>query len=95
MGRRSTSDAPTSALFAGQAGTAAELFAAAITEAPESPDAWTGLGLALRRSGDARGGDVLLRRPDLVLALHRKLAATAAPVALATWLAATKPTHQG
>ncbi|GAA2668996.1 HEXXH motif domain-containing protein [Actinoplanes palleronii] len=82
------------ALFAGQAGTAAELFAAAITEAPESPDAWTGLGLALHRSGDTRGGDVLLRRPDLVLALHRTLAATAAPIALVTWLAGTESTDQ-
>ncbi|GAA4963112.1 HEXXH motif domain-containing protein [Actinoplanes utahensis] len=78
-------------LFAGDATSAVRLFTADLAADPESADAWTGLGLALRRSGDTAAGTVLLQHPDLVSALHRELAGAAEPAELAGWLARILP----
>lgn len=80
------------ALFAGQPGRAAHLFAAQLENNPGALDAWTGLGLALRRAGHLRTGGTLLDRPDIALALYRRLApAGPTPTALVHWLAGTAP----
>jgi len=46
------------------------------------PDAWSGLGLALRAQGHPAAG-VLLRRPEFVMAVHTELGGDTDPVRLA------------
>jgi hypothetical protein len=72
------------ALFAGEHEKAAAAFRDEIAEDPESVDAWTGLGLAL---GDA----ALLRRPELVMAVHRASACNYSPLAVAGLVGAHLP----
>ncbi|GAA1629746.1 HEXXH motif domain-containing protein [Actinoplanes couchii] len=75
-------------LFAGEPDEAARGYRAELAGDPAADDAWTGLGLALQRTGDTRTGRVLLEHPDLVAALHHDLAGAADPVEIAGWLTA-------
>ena len=79
------------ALFTGDALTARKSFADQIVENPDRFDAWTGLGLALTGEGQRGASVALLSRPELVLAVYRKINATAprqvSPVDLTTWIA--------
>ncbi|MET0496154.1 MAG: HEXXH motif domain-containing protein [Actinoplanes sp.] len=61
------------ALFAGDADTAAKGFAQQIVADPEAIDAWTGLGLALSIGSPGPAARALLARPEVVLAVHRRL----------------------
>ncbi|MFI9290562.1 aKG-HExxH-type peptide beta-hydroxylase [Streptomyces gardneri] len=68
---------------------AAGAYARLVAEAPEDPEAWTGLVLALALADPA--AHPLLRRPELPRAVHRELrviGTTADPRRLARWLAA-------
>ncbi|ADJ49602.1 hypothetical protein AMES_7778 [Amycolatopsis mediterranei S699] len=83
----------TSADFAyvsGQFTQAAEGYRAELSADPDSPTAWTGLGLALSRAVTGPAGSVLLHQPELVRAVHRRLAAGGTapdtPDKLAGWL---------
>ncbi|RLP95153.1 hypothetical protein EAD89_02240 [Micromonospora sp. BL4] len=60
---------------------------------PEDTDAWVGLALAARRTGQPAVARALATRPDLVRAVHRALP-DADPLALARWCLAT-PTRTG
>ncbi|MDQ7809661.1 HEXXH motif domain-containing protein [Amycolatopsis sp. A133] len=93
--RRHGHDVPgaTTADFAyvsGHFAQAAEGYRAELAADPDSPTAWTGLGLALSRSGTDPAGSVLLHQPELVRAVHRRLLAAGTapgtPDALAGWL---------
>jgi HEXXH motif-containing protein len=78
------------ALFAGDADTAVKGFAAQLIAEPEAVDAWTGLGLALNVASPGPAARALLDRPEVVLAVHRRLSARAgenpAPRDLADWV---------
>jgi hypothetical protein len=65
------------ALFAGDADTAVKGFAEQLIADPEAVDAWTGLGLALAIAAPGPAAQALLDRPDVVLAVHRRLTAGA------------------
>lgn len=60
----------------------------------EAPRAWIGLGLALRATGDEATATVLLDRPELVRAVHRRIRKHGGPVPtpeeVARWLAAAE-----
>ncbi|MFJ5707719.1 HEXXH motif domain-containing protein [Streptomyces sp. NPDC093105] len=71
------------ALLAG-APEAAAAHARLLAEDPESPEAWTGLVLAVATASPSARG--LLDRPELLRPLHRELRATS-PHTLARWLA--------
>ncbi|HEX5204657.1 MAG TPA: HEXXH motif domain-containing protein [Actinoplanes sp.] len=72
-------------LFIGDAVAARKGFADRLGDDPDEADAWTGLGLAL--AGErVPGGDALLDRPELVLALHRELNGEPEPAAVAAWV---------
>ena len=72
------------ALFAGEHRTAVTAFCDEIAKDPEAADAWTGLGLALDATGDdPPAATALLRRPELVMAVHRESDATHSPIAVA------------
>ena len=76
------------ALVAGDHATARDGYLQRIHADPADLDAWTGLALALHADGSAAAA-ALLRRPELVLAVHSAIRAagqTAPPVALASWL---------
>lgn len=54
---------------------------------PDRPAAWIGLGLALSAQGTCPAGRALLRYPELVRAVHRRIRAAApAPDELADWI---------
>ncbi|MEU0532837.1 HEXXH motif domain-containing protein [Amycolatopsis tolypomycina] len=90
--RQDVPDATTAdfAYVSGQFAQAAEGYRAELSADPDSPTAWTGLGLALSRSATGPAGSVLLHQPELVRAVHRLLAADGAapdtPDELASWL---------
>ncbi|MFG1605999.1 HEXXH motif domain-containing protein [Actinoplanes sp. NPDC049265] len=75
-------------LFAGEPAKAAAAFAEEIAADPDSFDAWTGLGLALREDSPAHSpaGTALTTRPEVVLAVHRRSPAARSPIDLATWI---------
>jgi hypothetical protein len=76
------------ALVAGDAAAARMLYARELAAGSDRPGAWSGLALARYAvTPDATAG-VLLRRPEFVRGVHRRLGAQAPPVeALAAWLA--------
>lgn len=78
------------ALFAGEPAKAAAAFVDEIGRDPESVDAWTGLGLALRAddASFARASAALLNRPEIVLAVHRECRTRQSPVATAEFVGA-------
>ena len=66
----------------------------AASAAPEDPLAWTGLAVALSRTGDTAAAHALTARPDLVRATYTHLRGDAdqpTPDALARWLAPAIP----
>lgn len=69
---------------------AAQGYRAELEADPDSPPAWTGLGLALSRSGTGPAASALLHQPELVRAVYRVLRAGDAtprtPDELAGWL---------
>ncbi|MET8977047.1 HEXXH motif domain-containing protein [Streptomyces sp. NPDC004539] len=69
------------ALVTGDHRTARALFTERVLRGPD-PDAWSGLGLALRGQGHP-AADVLLSRPEVVLAVHALLGGDADPVRVA------------
>ncbi|MEU2065517.1 aKG-HExxH-type peptide beta-hydroxylase [Streptomyces anulatus] len=80
----------------GDAALARRLCTDRIADAPPDPEAWIGLGLALRRAGretppDVAAARALSHRPELIRAIHAALTAelgqTVDPVALAAWSA--------
>ncbi|GAA0904586.1 HEXXH motif domain-containing protein [Virgisporangium aurantiacum] len=79
------------ALFTGDALSARKGFADQIVEDPDRVDAWTGLGLALACEGQRGASLALLRRPEVVLAVYRRINAAAprqvSPVDLTAWIA--------
>ena len=79
------------ALFAGEPAKAAAGFAEEIEHDPESADAWTGLGLALSANAPARARAALLRRPELVLAVHRETRTAHSPLKVADLIGALIP----
>ncbi|MEV6827159.1 HEXXH motif domain-containing protein [Amycolatopsis sp. NPDC051102] len=78
------------AYVSGRFAEAAEGYRTELLADPDSPAAWTGLGLALSRSGTGPAGSVLLHQPELVRAVYRRLAADGTtpgtPDQLADWL---------
>ncbi|MDR7274337.1 HEXXH motif domain-containing protein [Catenuloplanes atrovinosus] len=72
------------ALFRGDARTAVREFGELVAEDPGRPDAWTGLGLALRADGDKAAAAALLERPEIVAALYP--GAGRSPRDLADWV---------
>jgi HEXXH motif-containing protein len=77
------------ALFAGDAELAVKGFAEQVIADPGAVDAWTGLGLGLNLAAPGPASQVLLTRPEVVLALHRRLHDGAPPRDLAEWVGAT------
>ncbi|QNP75203.1 HEXXH motif domain-containing protein [Streptomyces roseirectus] len=69
------------ALVTGDPAVARAAFTARILRGPD-PDAWSGLGLALDAQGHP-AAQVLLERPEFVLAVHRELGGGTDPVELA------------
>ncbi|MFF7330344.1 aKG-HExxH-type peptide beta-hydroxylase [Streptomyces sp. NPDC008150] len=69
------------ALVGGDHETARTRFTERILHGPD-PEAWSGLGLALRAQGHP-AADVLLRRPEFVMAVHAALGGDTDPVQLA------------
>ncbi|MHC5903193.1 hypothetical protein ACVNF4_04670 [Streptomyces sp. S6] len=69
------------ALVTGDLGAARARFTERVLRGPD-PDAWVGLGLALRGQGHPAAG-VLLSRPELVSAVHALLGGEGDPVRLA------------
>lgn len=65
------------ALFAGDADTAVKGFAQQLIADPEAADAWTGLGLALDLAAPGPAARALMDRPEVVLAVRRRLFAAA------------------
>jgi hypothetical protein len=57
---------------------------------PDRPASWTGLGIALARTGERLASRALLQHPELVRALHRKLRTSARtsprPANIAAWV---------
>jgi HEXXH motif-containing protein len=78
------------AYVSGQFSLAADGYRTELRTDPDSPSAWTGLGLALSRSGTGPAASVLLHQPELVRAVHRRLISDGAPPErpdeLASWL---------
>jgi HEXXH motif-containing protein len=87
------------ALFAADLVRAADGFTGQIATDPESFDAWTGLGLALAADAQVPTHDAatLLERPELVIAVHRKIGAGhCTPAELASWIGARiRPAAEG
>jgi HEXXH motif-containing protein len=83
------------ALFAGDADTAVKGFAEQLIADPEAVDAWTGLGLASAIASPGPAARALLERPEVVLAVHRRLVAgpgeSPAPRDLADWVGRLLP----
>ncbi|NMO49804.1 hypothetical protein HH310_01135 [Actinoplanes sp. TBRC 11911] len=77
------------ALFAGDAELAVKGFAEQLIADPDSADAWTGMGLALSLAAPGAASRVLLERPEVVLAVHRRLLEYPAARDLADWVGAT------
>jgi HEXXH motif-containing protein len=79
------------ALFAGDVELAVKGFAEQLIADPEAVDAWTGLGLALNLAAPGPASRILIERPEVVLALHRRLARNEnpAPLDLADWVGTT------
>ncbi|MBL7498134.1 hypothetical protein I6A84_01650 [Frankia sp. CNm7] len=76
-------------LLTGQAAAASALYQDLIAARPDGIDLWA--GFALSRRAARGGGDPLVRRPEVALALYRHLRAAGAapsPAELADWLAA-------
>ncbi|MFJ4709522.1 aKG-HExxH-type peptide beta-hydroxylase [Streptomyces anulatus] len=80
----------------GDAALARRLCTDRIADDPQDPEAWIGLGLALRRAGremppEVAAARALSHRPELIRAIHAALTAelgqTVDPVALAVWSA--------
>ncbi|MEU5327647.1 hypothetical protein [Streptomyces parvus] len=80
----------------GDAALACRLCTDRIADDPQDPEAWIGLGLAMRRGAHEAPPDIaaaraLSHRPELVRAVHAALTAepgpTVDPVALAAWSA--------
>jgi len=69
------------ALVTGDHDTARARFTERVLRGPD-PDAWSGLGLALRAQGHP-AAEVLLRRPEFVMAVHSALGHDTDPVRLA------------
>jgi hypothetical protein len=76
------------ALFAGDPQKAAAAFVDEIGRNPESVDAWTGLGLALRAdiASYAAASAALLNRPEIVLAVYRESRTHSSPVSIAEFV---------
>ncbi|GGV28867.1 HEXXH motif domain-containing protein [Streptomyces longisporoflavus] len=81
------------ALVTGDAGWARQRFEARISE-EGGPEAWAGLGLALRAQRHP-AADVLLTRPEFVMAVHAELGGGSVdPVRLASSFAADTPSER-
>ncbi|WP_428935852.1 aKG-HExxH-type peptide beta-hydroxylase [Streptomyces sp. ACT015] len=76
-------------LLRGAAREAAAAYRAVLADRPEAVSAWAGLGLALRDGGPRAAADALLRRPELVRALHAHAPGPTDPAATAAWLGGT------
>jgi HEXXH motif-containing protein len=74
----------------GQWADAARGYRSELAAQPDRPASLVGLGLALAASGPTPGGRALLRRPELVRAVHRTICRTTraapTPEAMAEWL---------
>lgn len=79
------------AFVRGEHADAAGAYRAQVAATPERPEAWTGLALALRRTGATDVGDALAAHPEVVSATYRRIVAesgTGPPVEqLVAWLA--------
>lgn len=71
------------ALEAGDAQDAAQLFAAALEEDPEKPEAWAGIVRALLAAGDEAQAEAMLAQIPAKLAEHGEVAGARAALALA------------
>jgi hypothetical protein len=83
---------PADVVFArGDGEGAADAYRAQVKAMPDRSEAWTGLALALRRTGAHEVGDMLADRPEVVAATYRRIveeSETAPPIEqLITWLA--------
>ena len=78
------------ALFQGDGARAKDGFLKQLEQDPESVDSWTGLGLALGAGEFKQAREVLLARPELVLAVYREVGANpfapASPIDVAAWV---------
>ncbi|GAA0667728.1 HEXXH motif domain-containing protein [Streptomyces thermocarboxydovorans] len=73
-GRDPELTAPDIALCEGDAERAEHGYARVLARDPHSPPAWAGLGLAFAATGAPAAAHAVLRRPELVRAVHRALA---------------------
>ncbi|GID27763.1 aKG-HExxH-type peptide beta-hydroxylase [Paractinoplanes brasiliensis] len=78
------------AYVAGELDHARDGYLAALSVDPDSPSAWAGLGLVLSAAGPGRAADALMRRPELVRAVHQAVRSSTGeisdPVKLAGWI---------
>jgi hypothetical protein len=84
------------AYVAGRHAAARELYLGDLTEDPDRPGAWVGLGLTLAAAGHRSAARTLLDQPHVARAVSRLVADRSgrppAPVDLATWLGGTSAT---
>lgn len=80
-------------LLRGAAGPAVAGYRATLAGRPDSASAWAGLGLALSATGAGHAARALLRRPEVVRAVHEQAitatGSTPDPVAVADWIGRT------
>lgn len=76
------------AFAAGRFDEALTAFSSRLRNAPTDGDAWVGLGLVLRMTGDHPAARVLLDHPEIALGVYERIMSGPEPVAFARWLAA-------
>ncbi|WP_119727838.1 HEXXH motif domain-containing protein [Thermomonospora amylolytica] len=86
-----TADEADMALVAGDLTAAIDRYRARLRDDPADIDAWSGLAVAVRRAGTTPAAASLPAHPELVAAVHRRVAERSAvppdPLEIAAWLA--------